>query len=139
MLISHKIGVIINKIIKKTLCFLTPTQFFIQANLKYYVKLIPAFFQQVFWPFHTNYMAKRRISEFSAEKQFLPRRSPAQDQALGTNTINFEGCSLHVCIKKYKNNVDEIFVCPKIALLLPLTDIASAKSDINGPKEKVCY
>ena len=44
------------------------------------------------------------------------RRSSTQEYALNTHTSCFLGCSPHVCLKKYMDSLDVIFLLPKIAL-----------------------
>ena len=51
----------------------------------------------------------------------------------------FGGCSLHVCLKKYKHIWDIAFCMTKYCIVLEIMDVTSAKFDVNGPKKIVCF
>ena len=78
MSVSRKIGVLITK---KYFSYdsLHLTIFLIQAKLKSFAKLIYAFFHKKNWPFHTKYIAKIRISKFSAKNYVCPDKTLKKD------------------------------------------------------------
>ena len=52
---------------------------------------------------------------------------------------DFDDISIHVWLKKYKHKWDITFFMTTYGVILAIMDMASAKSDVNGPKKKVCF